>query len=169
MVGGNVKAGDLSAGEVFGKRLAEVRRRRGWTQTELADRLRDAGGVGLGGQEPMHRVRLAKIESDPEKAARVTLEEVLALSYVLGVSPLYMISPIEHAGGPRVCIVGKAGQPADGRELRAWLRGEEALVGQDEIAYAIERSRDDAHAAVSRRGDVFDHLMASYQYPKEDR
>jgi transcriptional regulator with XRE-family HTH domain len=138
------------------RRLAEVRKARGWTQKYLAERIAERGGVGLG--QPLHRVRLAKLESDPEKARRVTLEEVLAISYALDVSPLYMIAPIEQFPPPRLLVTGEV-QAADPEDARAWLSGEEPLLNQDEFTFVMQRPAS----------DITRQLQQSTQYPKEER
>jgi transcriptional regulator with XRE-family HTH domain len=164
-IGGSVKEGDQTAGEVFAGRLAEVRKARGWTQKYLAERIAERGGVGL--RQPLHRVRLAKLESDPEKARRVTLEEVLAISYALDVSPVYMIAPLEF-DGPRLLVTGEV-QAADPGDARAWFRGEEPLPGQDEFTFTIQRPASDVPAQLERRPHITRRLQQSTQYPKEEK
>jgi transcriptional regulator with XRE-family HTH domain len=155
--GGKVKEGDLSAGQVFARRLAEVREARDWSQKRLSERMTELG-------HPIHRVKLAKIEK--ERARSVTLEDVLALSYALDVSPLYMVAPLE-ADGPRLTVVGNE-QPADPDDARAWLRGDEPLLGQDEFTWTMQRPAREVPAQLERRPNVMRRLQQTTQYPKEE-
>jgi transcriptional regulator with XRE-family HTH domain len=164
--GASVKPGDLSAGEVFGHRLAELRKARGWTQVQLADRITELGGVGIGAQN-VHRGRVAKLESNPEKARRVTLEEVLAISYALGVSPMYMVVPLDRME-PRVAVMGNI-QPADPEDVRLWLRGDQPLHGQDPFVFAVERPAEEIPAAMEREPTLIHKWKQSFRYPKEEK
>jgi transcriptional regulator with XRE-family HTH domain len=164
---GRVKPGDLSAGEVFSARLAEVRKARGWTQTQLADRIVELGGVGLVG-DPIHRVRLAKLEKDPAKARRVTLEEVLAISYALDVSPLYMVTPLEFDGS-RLAVVGSGEQPASPDDARAWLRGKEPLPRQNPEVFARQMPTADFTDFITEHPEVAERIRRSAPYPKEEK
>lgn len=117
----------LSAGEVFAERLFEVRTRRGWSQEELAERLESAG-------HKIHRVTLAKIELGGTRAKNVSLEDVLAISYVLGVSPLHMFIPLR--GDVYVAV----GELVNGDETaRRWARGFDTLAYEDVRFFQSER------------------------------
>lgn len=159
-IGGPAKPGDLFPGEVFAQRLKEVRERRGWTQTRLVRRLEELGFSTSSGKA-LHRSTLAKIEADPTRARRVTLEEVLAISYALGVSPLYMFIPIE-LGGPNVTVAlgVQAWKPSD---MRAWLRGEQALPYQDPRWFALERPEEEIPEALSRAPEVVTELQKTWR------
>jgi transcriptional regulator with XRE-family HTH domain len=163
-IGGKPRPSDLSAGQIFAKRLAEVRKARGWSQKELAERMTELG-------HRIHRVRLAKIEK--ERARAVTLEDVLALSYALDVSPLYMVTPIAPPSDPaepetRLLIAGER-QPAEADDARAWLRGEEPLLNQDPYVFTFERPARDIPAALERHPEVTQQLQRSVRYPKEEQ
>src|SRR4051812_23343015 len=111
----------LTAGQVFARRLREVRKRRDWTQEKLAERLRELGF-------PMHRVTLAKIEKGEKRALHVELEEVLAISFALGVSPLHMIVPFDPEAQVKVVEKRQAVWP---EWMRSWLRGKQPLLDED--------------------------------------
>src|SRR4051794_28676615 len=100
----------------------------------LARRVMELGGAGRG--QPISDELIAKLENEPERAAGVKLEHVLALSYALDVSPTYMIAPIGYAGQPYVIVTGS--RRADPRHMRDWLRGEEALLDQDLTNFTLE-------------------------------
>jgi transcriptional regulator with XRE-family HTH domain len=148
------RPGDVTAGEVFARRLAEVRKRRGLSAKALADKVSELG-------HPVHRSKIAKIESQDEKARAISLEDVLALAYALDVSPLYLITPIERFG-PRMLIVGD-GLPVDADDARVWLRGKAPLHGQDPKVFALERPSDEVPEALADLpAGVRDELMASW-------
>jgi transcriptional regulator with XRE-family HTH domain len=105
--------------DVFRARLREVRRFKGWTQQQLASALADVG-VDLG--EPAV-TRL-------ERGARgVSLDDVIAIAAVLGVSPLHMIVPLEND-----VTADLAPQlPAPVADARAWFRGQRPLRESDDL------------------------------------
>jgi transcriptional regulator with XRE-family HTH domain len=69
--------------ESFAEQLEGVRRRKGWTQQQLADRMET---MGL----PLDRSAIAKIET---QRRAVSLEEALAFAAALGVSPAALVVP----------------------------------------------------------------------------
>lgn len=78
---------------VFAQRLREMRDTRGWTQQDLADRMRELG-------YPMDRASIVKIERlAPEsrgrgaKARKVSIDEVFAFAAALGVLPGALLHP----------------------------------------------------------------------------
>jgi transcriptional regulator with XRE-family HTH domain len=129
---------DLTAGLVFGRRLREVRKRHGWTQQDLADRMTELG-------HPIHRVTLARIEKGGTPAHNVTLENVLALSFALGVSPLHMICPFDPDA--RLRVVSKK-QAVDSILVRQWLRGWEPLLDEPRGFFLDELPPDDVERAL---------------------
>jgi len=158
-IGRKARPGDLSAGAVFAQRLAEVRKARGWSQKQLAERMSEIG-------HPIHRVKLAKIEK--ERARSVTLEDVLALSYALDVSPLYMFIPLDDVGdGPALVVSGAGAIPAP--EARKWMRGRELLDGQDPYVFALQMPRSDFTAFVEQHPEVVERIQRSAPYPKEQK
>jgi transcriptional regulator with XRE-family HTH domain len=92
--------------DVFGTRLREIRRDRDLTQQELAEALEVAG-------RPMNKAAIVRIERGERG---VSLDEALALAYVLNVAPATMLSPPE---GEHVWLTGTFA--VEGWELRNWL------------------------------------------------
>lgn len=71
-------------GEVFARRVRQVRQRRGLTQHAVADRLRALG------VQSIDQTTLSKIESG---VRRVTLDEALTLALALDVAPVSLFLP----------------------------------------------------------------------------
>lgn len=145
-VGGKRKPGDLTASQVFSRRLKEVRDFHGWTQEQLSAHLRST-------DVNFSQETIAKLEKDTTRADHVTVNELLAVSFALSVSPLYMITPLDPHE-PRLYI-SKALQPPEPAEARAWLRGLSRLEGQDPRTFAVQRPDDEQAAALAE-------LPASY-------
>jgi transcriptional regulator with XRE-family HTH domain len=129
---------------LFGLRVREQRKARGWSQEDLAQRMTDAG-------HPMHQTTVAKLEN----AARPTsVDELVALGHVLGV-------PIaELAGEQEPDAEAAQRHHATTREmalLRALVEARDALQ-RDTVAYmdAYARWRDAAHEAGSWKGSLPD-------------
>jgi 8-oxo-dGTP pyrophosphatase MutT (NUDIX family)/transcriptional regulator with XRE-family HTH domain len=104
--------------EVFRVRLREVRRLKGWTQQQLADAL-VAAGVKLD----------ASAVTRLERGTRgLSLDDVIAIAAVLGVSPLHMVVPLNGATSLDV-TPEIAAEPA---AVRAWMRGQLPLRDTDD-------------------------------------
>ena len=121
--------------EVFAEQMRIQRSRRGWTQRQLAARLRTLGLV-------VHQTKIGKWEAGER---RITLDEALAICVALDVSPAHMIAGSYSDAGvgePRVAL-SAATAPASAREMRMWLRGQQSLWGQDEKRYYTEVAQDE--------------------------
>jgi transcriptional regulator with XRE-family HTH domain len=91
---------------VFAKRLRETREARGFTQTELAQLVSDAG-------QPISKAALLRIERGERGLA---LDEALALAQVLNVAPAHLLSPPDDE---QVWLTPSYAM--DGTGLRNWL------------------------------------------------
>lgn len=94
-------------GKVFGARVREARKQRGWSQRELAER------VGV------DRLTVTKIEQGGTRAD-VRLSELLAFSSVLGVAPVHMLTPLDD---DELMEITPGLPPAPAKRVRAWIRG----------------------------------------------
>ncbi len=129
-------------GEVFARRLAQVRGRKRWSQEELARRTKDIGS-------PISRETIAKIESGGQRARNVKLEEVLALSYALGVPPLHMFVPFEADG--RLRIVSRR-RSVSTIIARRWLRAQDTLDDEDPAFFFSELPIDEVRRLAELAG-----------------
>jgi transcriptional regulator with XRE-family HTH domain len=89
-----------------------VRKRRGWSQQELADRVTATG-------HRMHRLTVAKIESGGTRAQNASIADVLALAAALDVAPLHLLVPLDDDAA--VAITPKEVHRA--AVVRGWIRG----------------------------------------------
>ncbi len=108
------------AGEIFARRLREMRGHRGMSARVLSERLAAMGVT-------MSRVAITKLENEPKRAATVRLQTVLAISAALNVSPSWMVTPDRQDEDVR--IAPGLCQPAGA--VRLWLRGDFPLGGAD--------------------------------------
>lgn len=123
-----------STGDWLRHRLLELRRRRGLSQTGLSKRLADAGVT-------LHPTAITKIERG---ARAVTIEEVLALAYVLNVSPTNLILPTDDDLAP-VKITPKIEHQAEW--VRDWIAGVGPLPADD--SEADYRAREDEYLSAA--------------------
>jgi transcriptional regulator with XRE-family HTH domain len=100
-------------GQVFGRRVEEARKRRGWTQEQLASELRRLGCKAS-------RSTIAKIEGRGQRATYAKLEDLFAFSAALGVPPVHLIVPLEDE--TTVMLTPRIRLPAPA--ARAWIRGQ---------------------------------------------
>src|SRR5262245_60670882 len=121
---------ETTAGVVFGQRLTQVRTKRGITKAALSRRLDELG-------HPLHRVVLGEIEAGGTRARNVSLEDVLAIAYALGVPPLQMMFPYDDE--TRVRIVSNR-PPVEPDQLRLWIWGAHGgnIEEADEVTYMLE-------------------------------
>ncbi|WP_446218280.1 helix-turn-helix domain-containing protein [Micromonospora sp. IBHARD004] len=115
----------LTPHRVIAERMKALRKKRGWSAAHLALEMKKAG-------IPWDRSIVASLELG--RRATVTVEELLALSYVLSVAPVHLLVPpvgVEDRtpyqvvpngpGGPDSVLAGSPPYPA---VVRAWIRGQ---------------------------------------------
>jgi transcriptional regulator with XRE-family HTH domain len=108
--------GPTSVAAVVARRIGEVRRLRGWTQLELADRLADSIGI--------EQSTIARIEGGKRK---VSVSDLLEIADALGCSPVVLLTPLDPNDE---VVVGS--NSTSGRHLGDWIRGFKALPHQDD-------------------------------------
>src|SRR5439155_12423737 len=77
----------LTPGQVFGEQLEGIRRRKGWTQRQLADEMKRLN-------VPVGQSAIANIENS---SRRVTVDEMMTFAVALGVSPAALLVPRESS------------------------------------------------------------------------
>ena len=110
-------------GEVLARRVEQVRKARGLSQRDVAERLADLGVT-------MHQTAIAKIEKGDR---RVTIEDALLLAFVLDVAPVNLFLPL--ADNIPMALGNVTVQSG---EMRAWARGFTPLPGQDSRTYLTQ-------------------------------
>jgi hypothetical protein len=111
---------------------------------------------------------IAKLEKDTTRADHLTVNEALAISFALSVSPLCMLVPLDELE-PRLYI-SRAVQPPTPSEARAWLRGEKELIGQNPRTFAVQRPDDEqAEALANLPPGYVVEITSAWRPPKEER
>jgi transcriptional regulator with XRE-family HTH domain len=142
--------------DVLARRVREIRKRRGWSQEDLAQRLAEL-------DHPLDRAQVARIEG---RRRKVSLDEAFAFAVALGVAPVNLFIPLER--DEQFAISKKWIAPA--WMARAWARGfetDERMVPlEDEQTYLTEMPREE-YAAGSRTpwGMVF-YWLSNLPYKK---
>jgi transcriptional regulator with XRE-family HTH domain len=108
--------------ELLGPAIRRVRRRRGWSQQAVIDRMTTLYAPD---PPPLSRDKFAKIENGSRRAG---LEDWVAISAALNVPPLLLLVPQDDAD--TVEVAGSSLHP--GLALR-WFMGEHALPGGDRV------------------------------------
>ena len=83
--GSSLRPSDLTA-----VRIRETRRRRGWTARQLADRCAEAGAPELT-VSVIANIETGRRDAEGHRRRDVTIDEALALAYVLEVPPVVLI------------------------------------------------------------------------------
>jgi transcriptional regulator with XRE-family HTH domain len=124
----------LAPTAVIAAKVRELRKDRGWSAEQLAARMRAAGIEWT-------RLVVAKLETGRRQA--VSVEELLSLAAVLGVSPLHLLVP--PLPQPQLAAPGEPNDNAPYQvtptqavpcyQVRQWVRGYEPLPGADLLRY----------------------------------
>ncbi len=149
------QASESRPSRLIARQVRKARNDRGWSAQRLAEELQK---VGL----PWDRTIIANLENGRRQA--VSVEELLALSYVLAVPPILMLAPLDEVDGVSITpdlavppglahrwIVGEA-PPVDAehyaRDIKEWRRASRPLYlyGRLHDAAAVAQR---AHAAVT--------------------
>jgi len=121
----------LLPSEVFRKRLREVRKIKGWTQQDLAAALGRAG-------VHLNEFVITRMESGNR---RVSVDEAITISAVLGVSPVHMLVPLNDDETVQLAPRLPAVRTVD---ARAWLRGQRPLSQADEGLFYFQTPPSEA-------------------------
>jgi transcriptional regulator with XRE-family HTH domain len=126
--------------------IQTVRLRKGWTQQELADRVTQLG-------MPMGRAVILKIE---RKRRHVTVDELVALSAALEVSPLFLLMPRDATSGDQIRVTPRQSLPIE--MVTKWWHGAQELRFDDLGIEPDERIFDESRPGI--------HAMVAKQYPE---
>ena len=121
---------------VFGRRVAEVRGRRGWSQQRLAERLAEIG---------YDTERTAILRLEKGKRADVGLGDVFAFALALDTWPINLITPREDDAPIQV-----AGRVVTAPAARAWIRGQALLRGMNPVAALAELPESEQRRLLER-------------------
>ena len=130
--------------QVAAERIRALRTRHGWTQQQLADRLREFGS-------PIDRVAIAKLETGQR---RLPLDEALLFAYALDVAPTSLFIPFEDE-----YVQIAPTRIVKPTEARLWVTGQQALPEQDIRFYFAEVPEADFAA----------RLQALYEHEESER
>lgn len=108
-----------------GPQVLHFRKRRGWTQKQLVDRLHELGIKQTGwNQTKVHKLETGKLK-------RVLVDDVFELALALDVSPLYLLTPLvghdENENAFKVWLGGEIAQWP--WVVRQWIRGVRPILG----------------------------------------
>lgn len=103
---------------IIASQVKQMRTRRGWSAQQLADAMK-ATGV------PWERMVVTKFETGRRQS--LTVEELLALAFVLEVAPVHLLVPIDADGEYPVTPTVSAATD----RVRAWIRGQLPIPGMD--------------------------------------
>lgn len=109
------------------ERVKELRRKRGLTAQQLAERMTKAG-------VPWEAGVVTKLETGRRKS--ISVAELLALAYVLDVALVHLIVSADDDGGAPYAMTPTLSVRA--AQARRWIRGQDPLPGQDPRLYFSE-------------------------------
>lgn len=115
--------------EVLAERVREYRRRRGWSQQDLANEMAKLG-------YRINRVTLAKLEAGGTRAENASLLEVLVVAAALDVPPPLLLLPL----GDDVDVHLTPAVRLDPALAYLWWCGEESFARRDDAGHAVAKN-----------------------------
>src|SRR5580700_1503921 len=79
----------MSASDLAGLRIGQVRQRRGWTRQQFADQCAASGAPHI------TAAVITDLETRRRSTRRITVDEWLILAHVLDVPPVFLITPLD--------------------------------------------------------------------------
>jgi transcriptional regulator with XRE-family HTH domain len=113
--------------DIAARRIRELRKRHGWTQQQLTNRLNHLGAQ-------IDRVGVAKVELGQRK---LPLDEVFWFAQALSVAPVNLLAPIADDQQDEPIELG-ANFSCSPAEMRRWVRGQQHFPFQDPRVYYTE-------------------------------
>jgi transcriptional regulator with XRE-family HTH domain len=146
--------------QVFARRVKEARKRRGWTQQQLVDRLVEIGYVDDHGGPRLGRLAIVKVEdaSSSNTRSNASLEDVLALAAALDCSPMHLLVPREPEAQVRVSRALVTPAAALARWIAGYAEPLRILLGaavknaDDVAAFLSQMPRWEVEAQLERAG-----------------
>jgi transcriptional regulator with XRE-family HTH domain len=106
---------------VFGRRLADARNVRGWTQQDLSEAMSRLGS-------PIDRTTIAKLEKGQRKAR---VDELMALAAAMDVSPVHLLLPLRIDSSVKLAPA----LTVEADVALTWARGDRPLNLRNEGTY----------------------------------
>ncbi|MEU9657565.1 helix-turn-helix domain-containing protein [Streptomyces chartreusis] len=139
---------DKTVSDVVADRVRKVRRKRGLTAQQLAQRCAVAGFPDITAQT-LSNIETGRRNKEGERRRFITVEELMALAVVLEVAPVYLLVPPSPADDEPL--------PSDAQEQAAlsavwqrFIRGEAPLPGMDPQNFLSEVPREEFRAVMDR-------------------
>jgi transcriptional regulator with XRE-family HTH domain len=120
--------------DVVAGRVREVRRKRGLTVAQLAERCAELGMPGLT-EQAIYNLEAGRADKQGRRRRAVTVDELLALSLALDVAPVHLLVSPDTDGEPQEITPARV-EPASA--VRDWVRGVPTLDGIDPRAFFAE-------------------------------
>lgn len=107
------------------ERVQQVRKKRGWTVKQLAERCAELGAPELTAQA-LYNLENGRRDDSGRRRRDVTVDELLKLAYVLSVAPVHLLVPPVDGNEvvPYRFIEGVTTTPGF---ARAWIRGQSPI------------------------------------------
>lgn len=111
----------LTPSDVVGVRIREVRRRRGWTAANLAERCAEIGAAEITASVVNDLETGRRDKRTGRRRRNVSVDEVLALAYALDVAPVQLVVPLDGRTPLQVTSEIEAGS----LDAFIWVTGEQ--------------------------------------------
>lgn len=113
--------------DVVAERVRDVRKRRGLTASQLAERCAEIGAPELTAQA-LSNIETGRRVKDGPRRRYITIDEVLALALALDVAPVHLVVPPDAADEDEYQITPTSAVSV--RDVRAWFRGYYPVLGR---------------------------------------
>lgn len=113
--------------DIVAERVQQVRKRRGWTVKQLAERCAEIGAEELTAQA-LYNIGNGRRDEAGHRRRFVTVDEVVALALALDVAPVHLVIPPDAADEDEYRITPTS--VVSVRDVRAWFRGYYPVLGR---------------------------------------
>lgn len=139
--------------DLIAQRVREIRKLRGMTVAQLAERCQSAGMTRLTTQA------LYKLEGQREKRStrQVTVDELLVLAYCLDIAPVHLIAGLDDD----VPLPVSPDWTVSATGARMWIRGMSPVAGGDKQLYATTVPPSEANTRWFKVNDVTSYEQVS--------
>ncbi|MER5821182.1 hypothetical protein ABT086_02475 [Streptomyces mirabilis] len=118
---------ELTVSDIVAERVQQVRKRRGWTVKQLAERCAEIGAEELTAQA-LYNIGNGRRDEAGQRRRFVTVDEVAALALALDVAPVHLVIPPDAADADEYRITPTS--VVSVRDVRAWFRGYYPVLGR---------------------------------------
>lgn len=145
--------------DVVAHRIREVRKKQGMTAAQLAGRCAEQGFPGLTAQA-LSNIESGRRDKEGKRRRDVTVDELMALAWVLHVAPVYLLTP--PLPSPDLPLPGDPHEFVTLTKMwQQFIKGEQPMAGMDPQRFLAEVPKEEFERLLARLAEGGDTRPAS--------